>query len=112
MLLSFSATALRTDPADALVARVNVGPAPIGLALVNGGSRILVANSNLSGQHGVSTSISVISTSAALWCPALLGQISTGLLPREFGLAPDGKIVLVANSGSGQVQAIDLSTLP
>ncbi len=113
MLLSFSATALRTDPAHALVARVNVGPAPIGLALVNGGSRILVANSNLAGQHGVSTSISVISTSAALRRrPALLGQISTGLLPREFGLAPDGKIALVANSGSGQVQAIDLSTLP
>ncbi len=113
MLLGFSATALRTDPAHALVARVSVGPAPIGLALVNGGSRILVANSNLSGQHGVSTSISVVSTSAALSRrPALLGQISTGLLPREFGLAPDGKIVLVANSGSGQVQAIDLSTLP
>ena len=113
MLLGFSATVLRTDPAHALVARVNVGPAPIGLALVNGGSRILVANSNLYGQHGVSTSISVISTSAALGRrPALLGQISTGLLPRQFGLVPDGKIVLVTNSGSGQVQAIDLSTLP
>ena len=113
MLLGFSATALRTDPAHALVARVNVGPAPIGVALVNGGSRILVANSNLYGQHSVSTSISVISTSAVLSRrPALLGQISTGLLPREFGLAPDGKTVLVVNSGSGQVQAIDLSTLP
>ena len=55
----------------------------------------------------------MISTSAALSRrPALMGQISTGLLPREFGLAPDGKSVLVANSGSGQVQAIDLSTLP
>ncbi|MGD0936782.1 MAG: YncE family protein [Streptosporangiaceae bacterium] len=113
MLLGFSAAALRTDPAHALVVRVHVGPAPIGLALVNGGSRIVVANSNLYGQHGVSTSISVISTSAALSRrPALLGQISTGLLPREFGLAPDGKTVLVVNSGSAQVQAIDLSTLP
>jgi DNA-binding beta-propeller fold protein YncE len=113
MLLGFSAATLRTDPAHALVVRVNVGPAPIGLALVNGGSRILVANSNLYGQHGVSTSISVISTSAALSRhPALLGQISSGLLAREFGLAPDGKVALVTNSDSGQVQAIDLSTLP
>ena len=113
MLLGFSAPALRTDPAHALVVRVNVGPAPIGLALVDGGSRILVANSNLYGQHGVSTSIAVISTSAALSRhPALLGQISTGLLAREFGLAPDGKVALVTNSNSGQVQAIDLSTLP
>ena len=61
----------------------------------------------------MSTSISVISTPAALSRhPALLGQISTGLLAREFGLAPDGKIALVTNSNSGQVQAIDLSTLP
>jgi DNA-binding beta-propeller fold protein YncE len=43
---------------------------------------------------------------------ALLGQISTGELPREFSVAPDGKTALVTNSNSGQVQAIDLSTLP
>ena len=46
------------------------------------------------------------------WRTPSLGQISTGLLAREFGLAPDGKIALVTNSNSGQVQAIDLSTLP
>jgi len=112
-LLGFSAAALRTDPAHSLMARVGVGPSPIGLTMVDGGRRILVANSNLNNQPGVATSLSVVSPSAALnRGRALLGQISTGLLPREFSVAPDGKTALVTNNGSGQVQAIDLSSLP
>ena len=111
-LLGFSAVAMRGNPAHALIARVGVGSSPIGLAMVRDGSRILVANSNLNGK-GDGTSVSVVSTSAALaGGHALLGQISTGQLPREFGLAPDGKTALVTNSNSGQVQAIDLTTLP
>src|ERR1017187_4681977 len=34
-LLGFSAVRLRTDPAHALIARVNVGAAPIGMIMVN-----------------------------------------------------------------------------
>ena len=112
-LLGFSAAAMRSDPSHALIARVGVGASPIGLAMIRDGSRILVANSNLNGTGNGGTSVSVVSTSAAVARGhALLGQISTGLLPREFSLAPDGKTALVTNNGSGQVQAIDLTTLP
>jgi serine/threonine-protein kinase len=112
-LLGFSATALRSSPSRSLVARVNVGASPIGLAMVDGGRRILVANSNLNGPRGRASTLSVISTQAALSrSRALLGQISTGSVPREFGVAPGGKTALVTNNGSGQVQAIDLGTLP
>ncbi len=112
-LLGFSATALRSSPSRSLMARVNVGASPIGLAMVDGGRRILVANSNLNGPRGLASTLSVISTQAALSrSPALLGQISTGSVPREFSVAPGGKTALVTNYGSGQVQAIDLATLP
>jgi len=112
-LLGFSAAALRSSPSRSLMARVNVGAGPIGLAMVDGGRRILVANSNLHAKPGVAGSLSVISTAAALSrSPALLGQISTGPFPREFSVAPDGKTALVTDSDSGQVQAIDLGTLP
>ena len=112
-LLGFSAAAMRSNPSHALIARVGVGASPIGLAMVRGGSRILVADSNLNGTGNGGTSVSVVSTSAAVARGhALLGQISTGLLPREFSLAPGGKTALVTNNGSGQVQAIDLTTLP
>ena len=109
MLLGFSASALVTNPSHSLVAQVNTGAAPIGLALANGGSRILVANSNVHSQQ-VPGGVAVISTSAALSRGhALLGQVSTGSIPREIGLEPDGKTALVTSNGSGQLQAIDLT---
>ena len=112
MLLGFSASALVSNPSHSLVARVSTGAAPIGLALANGGSRILVANSNIYNQH-VTSGVAVISTSAALsGGHALLGQVSTGSIPREISLEPDGKTALVTSNGSGQLQAIDLSTVP
>jgi serine/threonine-protein kinase len=112
-LLCFSAASLRTNPAHSLIARVNVGAAPLGVVMVRNGSRILVANSDLHNQPGATSSIAVISTSAALaGGHALLGVIATGLVPREFALDPGGKTVLVTNSNSGSVQAIHAGSLP
>ena len=112
-LLGFSATSLRTDPGHSLIARVNVGAAPLGLVMVNNGSRILVANSDLHDQPGATSSIAVISTSAALaGGHALLGMIGSGMVPREFAVPPGGKTVLVTNSNSNSVQAIDVGSLP
>ena len=112
MLLGFSASALVSNPSRSLIAQVNTGAAPIGLALANGGRRILVANSNVHNQQ-VPSGVAVISTSAALSRGhALLGQVSTGAIPREISLEPDGKTALATSNGSGQLQAIDLGSLP
>ncbi len=112
-LLGFSASKLRSDPAHALIARVRVGQSPIGLAPVQGGARIVVANSNLAGHKGAAPSLAVVSTSAAMdGKPALVGLIKSGLLPRQFALEPDGRTLLVTNSSSRQVEAVDVSHLP
>ena len=109
-LLAFSASRLRTDPGRALIAKVEVGAAPIGLTALNGGSRILVANS---GRHGTGrASLGVIDTAAALsGRPAVLGLIEAGLLPREFAVEPGGRTALVTNSGSHQLEAVNVSSL-
>ncbi len=110
-LLGFSAAKLRTDPQHSLIARVGVGAEPIGLTFVANGNRIVVANSDLTKLAGAVPSLSVVSTSAALeGKPALLGQVSTGLLPRQF--ATEGNTLLVTNFGSGQLQAINIADLP
>ena len=71
----------------------------------------MVANSDLTKLAGAVPSLSVVSTSAALaGKPALLGQVSTGLLPRQF--ATEGNTLLVTNFGSGQLQAINIADLP
>jgi DNA-binding beta-propeller fold protein YncE len=110
-LLGFSAAKLRKDPQHSLIARVGVGAEPIGLTFVANGHRIVVANSDLTKLAGAVPSLSVVSTSAALaGKPALLGQVSTGLLPRQF--ATEGNTLLVTNFGSGQLQAINIADLP
>jgi len=44
--------------------------------------------------------------------PALIGLIRSGTTPREFTLEPNGITLLVTNTDSHQVQAVDVSHLP
>jgi len=124
-LLAFSAARLLSDPGRALVARVQVGQAPIGLAMLPGDQRILVANSGVhqTGQarqtsqpgqtpQSSQASLAVIDARAALaGRPALVGVIGAGLLPREFAVVPGGRTALVTNSASHQLEAVNVSAL-
>jgi DNA-binding beta-propeller fold protein YncE len=112
-LLAFSATKLHDDPTHSQLAAVRVGEAPIGLALVNRGREIVVANSNRFGTPGAAADLTVVRTAAALTHhPALLGTIRTGMFPREMALEPGRPTLLVGNYGSNQLQAVDLRRLP
>jgi DNA-binding beta-propeller fold protein YncE len=112
-LLGFSAARLRTDPARALVTSVEVGEAPVGLALVDGGTRIVVADSNRFSQAGAAATLAVVSVPAALaGHPALLGYLRAGGFPREMALEPGGRTLLVSNFASQQLEAVDIADLP
>jgi serine/threonine-protein kinase len=114
-LLGFSASRLLSNPQHALEAQVDVGSAPIGETFAGHGrrTRILIADSNQSGPSGVAPTVAVVDPAQALRRkPALLGYVSTGQLPRQFTIQPGGKTALVTNDLAGQVQAIDLTTLP
>ena len=114
-LLGFSASRLLSDPGKALEVQVDVGAAPIGETFARGGSqtRILVADSNLHNQSGVQPTVAVVDPAAALRrAHALLGYVGSGQLPRQFTIQPGGKTALVTNDNAGQLQAIDLATLP
>jgi hypothetical protein len=79
-LLGFAAARLRTDPAGSLIASVEVGEAPVGLALADGGTRIVVADSNRFDAPNAASSLAVVSVPAALaGQPALTGYL--GRLP-------------------------------
>jgi DNA-binding beta-propeller fold protein YncE len=133
-LLAFSAERLLSDPGRALIAKVRVGQAPIGLAMLPGGRRILVANSGVhqtsqtrqtsqgpqtsQGRQTSQTrqtgqaSLAVINAPAALaGRPALVGVIGAGVLPREFAVEPGGRTALVTNSASHQLEAVNVSQL-
>jgi DNA-binding beta-propeller fold protein YncE len=112
-LLGFSTAKLLSDPRHALVSVVPVGQSPLGMAVISHGTRIVVADSNKNGGSGSSANLAVVSTSKALARrPALLGYLQSGLQPRQFGVTSHGGTLLVANTGSAQLQAVDLSHLP
>jgi hypothetical protein len=111
-LLAFSAAWLRSDPSRALIANVRVGQRPIGLTVLRGGGRILVANSNMHPRKGTMSSLGVVDAHAALaGRPALLGLIQAGTLPREVAMEPGGQAVLITNSASHQLEAANVSGL-
>jgi hypothetical protein len=113
-LVAFSAAKLLTKPSESLIARVNVGQTPIGLTFIKGGSEIMVTDSNLKNVAGADT-LALISTQRALAGQnrgALLGFVPTGHVPREAELELGGQTLLVTENASGQLQAINVGSLP
>jgi DNA-binding beta-propeller fold protein YncE len=112
-LEAFSAAKLLSDAKHALVAKVRVGQIPLGLVLVSNGTRMVVADSNRDSVGTSSADLMVIDVDKALaGKPALVGTIKSGLAPRQFALEPNGKTLLVTNTGSGQVEAVNVGQLP
>lgn len=112
-LLAFSAAALRRPPGRALRAAVLVGDAPVGLALVDHDSRVVVADSNRFGRAGGNAQLTVVNAAAALaGRPAVAGSLPAGLFPREEAAEPGGRTLLIGNFASGQLEAVDVSRLP
>ena len=112
-VLAFSAAKLRSSPSHALIARVRVGPGPIGLTLARGGQRLIVADSNQASASGANGDLAVIDTAAALaGKPALLGVLPTPGEPRQVALAAHGSTLLVTNQVTGLLQAVKVADLP
>jgi serine/threonine protein kinase/DNA-binding beta-propeller fold protein YncE len=112
-LLGFSAARLRSDPKRALMVKVQVGHTPTGEILVDGGTKMIVADADLASGPRSAYNLAVVDLTAALARKrALVGYIPSGVAPREFALQADGRYLYVAESGSPQIQEVDLSTVP
>ncbi len=112
-LVAYSAARLLSDPRHALIARVAIGELPLGLVFFDHGKRLLVADSNRDQVTGRASNLALVDVPEALsGKPALLGTIGSGAVPRQVALYPGGKTLLVADTGSGQVQVIKVAELP
>ncbi|HUZ52901.1 MAG TPA: serine/threonine-protein kinase [Streptosporangiaceae bacterium] len=117
VVLGFSTSLLRTDPKKALRAKVQVGQWPIGIALVNNESLLVISDNDGNDTSPTSTSaahnLAVVDPAAALkGKPALLGYIPSGDTPRDVEVSPNGKFLYVIDRDGAQVQVVKLSTLP
>lgn len=107
-LLGFSASKLVRTPRRALVREVRVGEAPVGLALLDGGRRIVVLNSNRFGVVSASSALALVDGAQG----KLLGTIRAGAFPREAATSSDGRALLVTNWSSQELEAVGLGSLP
>jgi DNA-binding beta-propeller fold protein YncE len=103
-LLAFDTQAVLAGERRALRAAVSVGRAPVGVAVIGGGARVVVANSNRYTEDSADPqTLAVVDAGAS---PALLGLIPAGAFPRELTAMPDGETVLVTNVVSRNLQAV------
>jgi serine/threonine protein kinase/DNA-binding beta-propeller fold protein YncE len=112
-LLGFSTARLRSDPKQALIVKVQVGLTPTGEILVDGGRKMVVADTDLTNGPPTAHNLAVVDLTAALTHkPALIGYIPSGQLPRELTVQANGQYLYVADNGSAQIQVVNLSTVP
>ena len=112
-ILAFDTRKLLADPANALVGRVPVGVAPVGVAVINGGARIAVTNSNRFGNSDAPQSLSIIDTQKiASGESAVMGSVPAGIFPRELRVTEDQGTLLLTNFGSKTLALIDIARLP
>lgn len=113
MILAFDTGKLLTDSAHALIGRVPVGSAPVGVAVFNGGTRLMATNSNRFGDSTAEQSLTVIDTTKIdRGKDAIVGSVPAGAFPRELMLTRDQRTVLLTNFGSKTLAVIDVARLP
>jgi 6-phosphogluconolactonase (cycloisomerase 2 family) len=92
---------------------VPAGIAPVGLALVDSGQRVVVADSNRFSRRGARSNLAVVNAAAALaHRPALAGYLPAAGFPRQMALEPDGRVLLVTNFASRQLETVNVTNLP
>jgi DNA-binding beta-propeller fold protein YncE len=112
-LLAFSAARLASDPQHAFLTGVRVGEAPVGLVMIKHDTQIVVADSDRFSTAGAVPNLAVVDVADALaHRRALIGYLRSGLFPRDITITPDGRTVVVANFASGQLEWVQLSTVP
>jgi DNA-binding beta-propeller fold protein YncE len=110
-VLLYSASALLSTPAKALIGSVRVGADPVGIVLVDGGLLALVADSARGNAAG-GEAVTVISTAdARAHRPAIIGQVPAGLYPRDLAYDAATGQVLLANTDSRNVEEFEVPVL-
>lgn len=101
----------KTAAGSALLGKFQTGTSPVALALV--GNHVITADSNRFGFANTTAGLSVVNTRAIKTGNFKLAspQIPTGLFPREFGLSPDEKTLLVSEYDSYTIRAVNVSLL-
>jgi hypothetical protein len=111
MVMAFDASTLASNsPLDPVIATVNTGTSPIGMAAIQ--HHIFAADSNRYNYSDTTTGITVIKTGAALYEGQVnFPQIPTSAFPRELAVSPDGNTLLISEFGAQTIRAVNIASL-
>ncbi|KAI0121302.1 cytochrome cd1-nitrite reductase-like protein [Xylariales sp. AK1849] len=109
-VLAYDAEKIINSTTDVLLATVNTGTSPIGLAAI--GSHILTVDSNRFYYDNTSTGVTVVDTVAAVEQGQVdFPQIPTGAFPRALAVSPDGNTLLISEYDDSTIRAVDVRSL-
>jgi DNA-binding beta-propeller fold protein YncE len=118
-ILAFDMRPIRNGSAPVVIGRIPVGPTPVGVTLIDGGKKIVVANSNgieydsIQARSTNKDTLSVIDAGrVAAGSASVLGVLPAGTSPRNLSVTTDGRTLLVPNLNSLTLELIDLDRLP
>lgn len=97
-----------------IIGTVPVGTAPVPVAVVDGGKKVIAGNSNRFGTDGdPRQTLTVLDAGKiSLGADAVIGTITCGVFPRDLVTSPDGKTLFVANYMSNSLQVMNVANLP
>ena len=108
-LLAFTERELTGTGPDPKAAQVAVGTSPVGVALIDGGRQIVVANSDRFNTGAAAPSLYVMaSAGVGLSSTPAFGMMPIRGFPREIRATADGHSLLVTNFSAGTLQIVDL----
>ena len=84
------------------------------VAVVDGGKKVVVGNSNRFANANAAQTLSVLDAAKMeqQGADAVLGNIPSGAFPRELSLSADGHTLFLTNARSSSLQIIDVDRLP
>ena len=108
-LLAFTQSELTGAGPDLQATQVAVGTSPVGVALIDGGRQIVVANSDRFNTGAAAPSLYVMaSAGVGVSSTPAFGMMPTRGFPREIRATADGHSLLVTNFSTGTLQIVDL----
>jgi YVTN family beta-propeller protein len=97
-----------------IIGTVPVGTAPVPVAVVDGGRKVIAGNSNRFGTDADPRQTLTVLDAGKIsqGADAVIGTITCGVFPRDLVTSPDGKTLFVANYMSNTLQVMNVATLP
>jgi DNA-binding beta-propeller fold protein YncE len=112
-VLGYSSSRILHRVPRPMIAYVPVGSAPVGVLPIDGGRRLLVADSGAAGTPAPGPGVTVVDVAAAVaGRPAAIGTVPAGVYPRDLAVPPGRRTAFVTNYGSDQIEAVNLNTVP